>query len=169
MQSHDSGSTTFEALTAVLILSVAGAAALAAATGGMRAYRASRAASVTAARALAVDDALRSVAREIRVPLWERRYRVESDGRSMQIAYWRALAEASLRIEGTDAGLALVLPEGSRFFEKVQLTYLGPVPDGDAPPRGIRADYTIGDRSFSTVAEFGARPLGTTSAEEAAP
>ena len=157
---REAGFSTLEALAAVAILAVAGAAALGAAGRGMEAWKESAQASAAAALALGVDDALRSAALEIRVPWWERGARAEGGEESMRMAYWRGLKEESLTIAARDGGLVLATPESSRFFKGVHLVHAGPVPDDKSPSRGIRVDYRIYGRLFSTTAGFGAWALG---------
>lgn len=157
---REAGSTTLEALAAVAILAAAGAAALGAAGRGMDAWKGCVKASAAAALALDVDDALRSAALEVRVPWWERGSRVEGGEESMRMAYWRGFKEESLTVASRDGGLILAAPESSRFFKAVRLIHAGPMPDDGSPPRGIRVDYRIDGRLFSTTAGFGAWALG---------
>ncbi len=154
------GSTTFEALAAILLLGVAGAAALGAASSGIRAFGAGREAAVSAARVLAFDDALRERAREIRVPYWERRAGIDKGAGAAGINYWMGRKDKRLEISDSGAGLALSTPRGTRTFPGIRLKGVFPEPEGEGPARGIRVEYSAGEREFSSTAEFGSWALG---------
>ena len=157
---RETGSTTLEALAAVVILAAAGAAALGAAGPGMDAWKECVETSAAAALALGVDDALRSAALEVRVPWWERGALLEGGEKSMRMSYWRGLKKESWTITARDGGLFLATPESSRFFRGVRLIHAGPAPDDGSPPRGSRVDYRIDGRLYSTTAGFGGWALG---------
>lgn len=153
---RESGFTTLEALAGLIILGVVAAAAGGAASSGIRGFRATRETSITAARVLVLDDYLRRAAREIRIPYWERRVRVEAGLPGWRIGWWLAQADQVIRVEETDDGMAVTTPEGSRVFRDATVLAVSPIPDMDGPPRGLRVRYRVRELEFVTEAEFGA-------------
>jgi len=157
----DEGSTLIEAVVAVMVIAIAGAALFGGVGVGMRAFEKGDRAAHSAAEALMIDDTLRERSREVKIPYWERGARLGRDAGSTTVFYYGGLKKSTLSIAEQDSALVLDCPAGRSAFPGIHLISVLPLESGGALA-GLDVSYAIGGRRYHSLAAFGAAPLAPT-------
>lgn len=155
----ESGSTALEALIAIAVIAVAGAALVAGTRLGLSSSVASGQAGTAAAGILRFDDALRSAALRVRIPYWSTALRIEPDQTGCAVPWVDGNPSRYLTLAASSDFLELSIDGETRRFSSVLDAKFRIISRDGNVPAGLRVDYTIGGRKLTCVARFGAAAI----------
>lgn len=167
-KNNEAGSTTIEALVALLILSIAGAALVAGSSGGIAAAVRAQRAAKDATTVLRLDDVLRRAALRVRLPYWDRSAASAATGTqtgagtaagALSVPWFDGVAAETLRL--SVEGEKLTVEDGgvTTTFSGLRNIAAEFIVGADDSVSGIDLRCEIGGRQVHVVAPFGAVPL----------
>jgi type II secretory pathway pseudopilin PulG len=166
-KNNDAGSTTIEALVALLILSIAGAALVAGTSGGIAAAVRAQGAAKDATTVLRLDDAVRRAALRVRLPYWDRsavasavaEAGAAAGAGALTVPWFDGVADETLRLSIEGETLKVESGGTTTIFSGMQNTAAKFITEKDDSVKGIDLRCEIGGRQVHIVAPFGAVPM----------
>ena len=156
---NETGSTTIEALVALFILSIAGAALVAGARGGIASAAGAQRAAKSSISILRLDDAVRRAANRVRIPYWGYSVPVVDEGQTLSIPWYDGDPTLTLRLSLSADTVLLETGEEKYTFTGTQNVKQDLVLDRGGSVKGIDLQYEINGRQIRVLAPFGAFPL----------
>lgn len=153
--SQDGGASTLEALIAISILGLALSALVVAFSASSKTSAKTSSTISEAVKALSLDEYIRSTALRIRIPYWDSMARVNFIDGGVAIPYLDGMKKDILSLAAEDSSIKFALNAESRTFTGAYLLSISVVPENAESPRGISVEYSIGDNSYITLANFG--------------
>ena len=141
---QEDGFSFIEVLVSLLIISLVGIVLYASFSTGFRAVEKSQTEVRTAVRHLQADHIIRSAAGAVQIPYWVTDYEMSAGERTLDLPWY----------EGEKESKTVQLPEHV-IIEKSELIKK----DGKSP-FGIKIQYKIGKREYTTSAAFASFPAG---------
>ena len=160
MRRNDGGMTTIEAITAMVIISIACTLVYSASSTALAAGKKS----LVACRAISTislsDRALRNFAQEVRIPFWERHCEFETSDDSVVIPWYRGIRDQTLRLEAAEHSLSITgtSAEGEkkiivlRGMDEIAIKPIAP--DGEKAT-GIEVSWKSGGQEYRSILSFG--------------
>lgn len=161
-KNNEAGSTTIEALVALLILSIAGAALVAGSSGGIAAAVRAQRAAKNATTVLRLDDTVRRAALRVRLPYWDRSAAsalAASGAGSLSVPWFDGVAAETLRLSVEGENLTVEGGGVTTTISGLRNIAAEFIAGADEAVKGIDLRCEIGGRQVHVVAPFGAVPL----------
>ena len=160
------GFTTLEAIVAILVVSIAGAALFAGVFTALRGMEKEKRTIIDASLILKTDRAIRDAVGKVRIPFWERDTAITITDDEANIPRYEGKRDCFLHIKWIDSKLSIQTQEKDEVLSTVNLTGLDDVSielltdtSTDKSPVGLDISWYIHDREYHTIAAFASAPL----------